>query len=115
MSIPMIVCIKFENMYYSLFPIKLGWCSGRLARPVPLCLHAYAITRRGARKLVKYFEPCGMAIDWQVVIMGKNKWITYRTANPWSYQNNLNSKYPRSHDFTQGIFHQVRIGSFNGH
>jgi hypothetical protein len=31
----------------------LGWCEGRLARPVPLCAHAYAVTRRGARKLVK--------------------------------------------------------------
>lgn len=31
----------------------LGWCEGRLARPVPLCAHAYAVTRKGARKLVK--------------------------------------------------------------
>ena len=33
--------------------LYLGWCSGRLARPVPLCMHAYAVTRRGARKMVK--------------------------------------------------------------
>lgn len=26
--------------------LYLGWCSGRLARPVPLCMHAYALTRR---------------------------------------------------------------------
>tara|TARA_A100001015_G_C14974347_1_gene706560 strand:+ start:707 stop:1759 length:1053 start_codon:yes stop_codon:yes gene_type:complete len=96
--------------------LYLGWCSGRLARPVPLCMHAYALTRRGARKLVKYFEPCGPAVDLQLVIMGKNKWITYRTANPWSYQkSSLNERYPHPHDFTNGIFHQVRIGSFNGH
>lgn len=31
----------------------LGWCEGRLARPVPLCAHAYAVTRRGARKLIQ--------------------------------------------------------------
>jgi hypothetical protein len=31
----------------------LGWCEGRLARPVPLCAHAYAVTRKGARKLIQ--------------------------------------------------------------
>ena len=31
----------------------LGWCEGRLARPVPLCTHAYAVTRKGARKLIQ--------------------------------------------------------------
>jgi hypothetical protein len=78
-------------------------------------LYIILLFRRGARKLVKYFEPCGGAVDIQMVIFGKNKWVSYRTANPWSYQNNLNSRYPVAHDFTDGIFHQARIGSFNGH
>jgi len=33
--------------------LYLGWCEGRLARPVPICMHAYAITRRGARLLMR--------------------------------------------------------------
>jgi len=95
--------------------LYLGWCNGRAARPVPLCAHAYALTRRGARQAVKHYEPCGLAVDEQFVIMGKNKWLTFRTVNPWSYKNNLNEHYPRAYDQTHGIFHQLRIGSFNGH
>ena len=95
--------------------LYLGWCNGRAARPVPLCAHAYALTRRGARQAVKHYEPCGLAVDEQFVIMGKNKWLTFRTVNPWSYKNNLNEHYPRAYDQTHGIFHQIRIGSFNGH
>jgi hypothetical protein len=95
--------------------LYLGWCNGRAARPVPLCAHAYALTRKGARQAVKHYEPCGLAVDEQFVIMGKNKWLTFRTVNPWSYKNNLNENYPRAYDQTHGIFHQLRIGSFNGH
>lgn len=95
--------------------LYLGWCNGRLARPVPLCAHAYAVTRAGCRKLMNYFEPCGMALDEQFVIMGKNNWITYRVAHPWSYKDRYNSHYPHAHDGTHGIFHQKKLGSLNGH
>lgn len=95
--------------------LYLGWCDGRAARPVPLCAHAYAITRRGVRKAVQHFEPCGLALDEQLVIMGKNKWLTYRTVHAWSYKNKFNSNYPKPHDQTFGMFHQKRMGSFNGH
>jgi hypothetical protein len=82
---------------------------------VPLCAHAYALTRRGARKAIQHFEPCGLALDEQFVIMGKNKWLTFRTAHPWNWENNMNANYPKAHDKTHGIFHQKRMGSFNGH
>lgn len=97
--------------------LYLGWCNGRLARPVPLCTHAYALTRKGCRKLIKYFEPCGLALDEQFVIMGKNNWITYRVAHPWNYKDRYNSRYSHSHshDGTHGIFHQKKLGSLNGH
>jgi hypothetical protein len=94
--------------------LYLGWCEGRLARPIPLCSHAYAITRRGARKLIKYFEPCGLAYDWQLVLMIRNKWLTYRTAHRYSYEGNYKEGY--SNSFTRGIFQQMKAGgSFNGH
>lgn len=94
--------------------LYLGWCDGRAARPVPLCAHAYALTRRGARRAVQYFEPCGLALDEQLVIMGKNKWLSYRTAHSWSYKNKFKPNYPKDR-FTFGMFHQKRMGSFNGH
>jgi len=97
--------------------LYLGWCEGRLAKPVPLCTQAYAVTRRGASKIMKYYEPCGKAVDEQFVIMVKNNWITYRRAHTWSYKNRYNSNYPRAHDSTFGIFHQKKhaLASLNGH
>jgi hypothetical protein len=94
----------------------LGWCEGRTARPVPLCTHAYALTRRGAKKLVKFIEPCGMALDEQFVIMAKNNFISWRRAYGHSYKE-LNDKYRgRYGEKTYGIFHQNKaLGSINGH
>ena len=93
----------------------LGWCRGRFANPVPLCAHAYAMTLAGARKAIKYIEPCGLALDEQFVIMGKNHWLTYRTAHTYNYENKFNSDYPKHPDSTVGIFHQKHMGSLNGH
>ena len=95
--------------------LYLGWCEGRNARPVPLCSHAYALTRGGTRKLVHYYEPCGKAIDEQFVIMAKNNWISYRKVNPSSYKSNYRENYPIFNEKTFGIFHQKNIGSLNGH
>jgi hypothetical protein len=97
--------------------LYLGWCEGRLARPVPLCTQAYAVTRRGARKLVKYFEPCGPGIDEQMVRICKNNWLSYRRVNDYSYKKNLKPNYPRPGDKTYGIFHQNKhdFVSINNH
>jgi hypothetical protein len=96
--------------------LYLGWCEGRTARPVPLCMHAYAITRNAARKLVKYLEPCGRAIDEQLVILVKNNWISYRRAHPYSYKK-MRSDYNPYGDKTNGIFRQCKnqCGSINHH
>jgi len=95
--------------------LYLGWCEGRNAKPIPLCSHAYALTRRGARKVIEHYEPCGLAIDEQFVIMARNKWLTYRPAHSWSYKDRFNSNYPVAHDKTFGIFHQKKLGTLNGH
>lgn len=94
----------------------LGWCEGRAAKPVPLCAHAYALTRRGARKLVQYLEPCGRALDEQFVILAKNNLITWRRAYGHSYKD-LNEKYQNKYgEKTFGMFHQNKaLGSINGH
>ncbi len=95
--------------------VYLGWCEGRSARPVPLCSHAYAITRAGARQMVKHFEPCGYAYDWQLVTLVRNKWLRFRTAHLFSYQGNyLDGRGGTG--FTRGIFQQsLGYDSFNGH
>lgn len=96
--------------------LYLGWCEGRAARPVPLCSHAYAITRASAAKLIKYLEPCGRAIDEQLVILAKNGWLRYRRASPQSYRN-VRPDYNPWGDKTGGIFRQNKymLGSINGH
>lgn len=88
--------------------IYLGYCEGRLARPVPLCSHAYAITRKSARKLMKYWEPCGLAIDEQFVVMAKNKWITYRRVDRGKYDKKARQDYSCHGDKTWGIFRQCK-------
>lgn len=98
--------------------VYLGWCEGRAARPVPLCSHAYAVTREGAKKLVQYFEPCGRAVDEQFVIMMKNNWLKYRRAHGYSYgKNMIRSDFPCFGDKTFGIFRQCKYlyGSLIGH
>ena len=51
-----------------------------------------------------------------MVILCKEGILTYRRALPWSYKE-LNSDlgYPVQADHTFGIFHQKKMGSFNGH
>jgi hypothetical protein len=107
---------EFQQMNTDI--LFLGWCEGRSARPVPLCTHAYALTRRGARKIVRYLEPCGMALDEQFVIMARNNFITWRRAATHSYSHaSLNDKYKSlGGEKTYGIFHQNnQLGSINGH
>jgi hypothetical protein len=95
----------------------LGWCEGRAAAPVPLCAHAYALTRSGAEKLIDKIEPCGRAVDEQFVIIAKNNWIKYRRAFPHSYKNNQRPDFNSYGDKTFGIFRQNKylMGSINGH
>jgi hypothetical protein len=97
--------------------LYLGWCEGKAARPIPLCAHAYAMTRRGVRKAVQHYEPCGPAIDWQFVSMIRHFDLSYRRVHGWSYKNRFNSEYPKKHlfDITIGIIHQKRMASLNGH
>ncbi len=106
---------EFSDMKVDL--LFLGWCEGRAAKPVPLCTHAYALTRRGARKLVQYLEPCGRALDEQFVILAKNNLIFWRRAYGHSYKAQ-NEKYKSLYgEKTYGIFHQNKaaLGSINGH
>jgi hypothetical protein len=93
--------------------LYLGWCEGRLAKPVPLCTHAYAVTRVGAKKLINLLEPCGAALDEQFVMMAKNNWISYRTTDGSGGHHRVKLNGTMSKD--KGLFYQKRLGSLNGH
>jgi hypothetical protein len=43
----------------------LGWCYGKGLRSMPMCAHAYVITRHMAKILLENWEPCGAAVDAQ--------------------------------------------------
>ncbi len=93
--------------------LYLGWCEGRLAKPVPLCTHAYAVTRVGATKLINLLEPCGAALDEQFVVMAKNNWISYRITDGSGAHHRVRLNGTMSKD--KGLFYQKRLGSLNGH
>ena len=106
--------------------VWLGWCNGRwtMAGP-PLCLHAYALSRLGAIKAHRSFKMCGAAVDEQVVTMAKMGILRWRKAfdyhfRGWKILNEdynpaVNKAYTKSADPTEGIFHQKKLGSYNGH
>lgn len=91
-----------------------------LKTPQPLTTHAYAVTRAGVRKLMKYYEPCGASVDLQFAIMNHQNHFTYRRAHNSSYLQSYISGKPivngRCGD-TLGMFIQNKktLGTLNGH
>ena len=78
-------------------------------------IYLQAISRIGANKMMRFYEPCGKAIDEQFVMFAKNNFISYRKANRWSYQNMKKDYIPLDRK-TDGIFRQnKRIASINNH
>lgn len=77
------------------------------------------MNRRSAAKLVHYLEPCGRAVDEQMVIFAKNNFISYRRAHPQSVRSINETLLQRTLGPAKhfGIFRQCRAqcGSFNGH
>jgi hypothetical protein len=63
------------------------WCSGEgqisdanHQQKGRMCTNGYAVTRRGARKMMMYYEPCGQDIEDQILLMINNKWVSGRRA-----------------------------------
>ena len=92
--------------------LYLGWRDARNVSSTPPSPYAYAITRRGARIAVKYFDPCRPALDEQFAIMMRHKWLTYRTASPTTYNSthheSSNSSSDQFQSCSHGIFRQRR-------
>ncbi len=95
----------------------LGWCYGR--RGIPMCLHAYALTRAGVQKLVQRWDVCSNeAIDGQLKNLANEPGLfTWRKAAESSYIKDLREGFEDNpHYFTRGIFVQKNgLVSFNHH
>jgi hypothetical protein len=100
-----VLAVELANMNTDL--LYLGWCETRISS-FPMCTHAYALTREGARKLVSHFDICSkLPIDLQLEALSKDNIFTLRLAFPQSYTR-------ASDQHRQGIFLQnKKLKSFN--
>ena len=85
--------------------LYLGW-RGKTAGKNIVFSYAYAITRRGARLAVNYFDPCKPDVDHQLSNMVKRNWLTSRKASPANFEQK-NSTDTKKYGDTQGIFLQI--------
>lgn len=85
----------------------LGYCDYKITKPMPICTHAYAITRDAAKVLTQHFDSCGLPVDIQIAIMCKNNRITCTKVNMKGVKHN--NKYPRKGDKSWGYVHQADI------
>jgi predicted phosphohydrolase len=94
----------------------LGWCYGR--KYMPMCTHAYALTRDGVAKILKYFDTCySHAIDAQLRHLAEQSVFTWRKPFDQSYHGNLKEGFEDNPNyFTRGLFVQKKgFVSFNHH
>ena len=70
---------EFTNMTTDL--LVLGWRDTRPAHNLLASSFAYALTRRGARIAVKYFDPCGHILDLQLSNMARQGRLSHRSLD----------------------------------
>ena len=93
----------------------LGWCYGR--RGMPMCTHAYALTRAGVKKILPEWDSCSSySIDGQWKNMVNDGVFTWQKAAPSSYADLNEGFIDNPNYFTRGIFIQKNgFVSFNHH
>ena len=123
---------ELDNMQVNKIDLLfLGWCYGKGLRSMPMCAHAYVITRHMASILLENFEPCGVAIDAQWHALDRRKMIKWAKAHPESYNGTTESTLqdvldgraamqtvlnnPNDAEYFRGMFQQGKMGSFNAH
>lgn len=97
----------------------LGWCYGG-GRRMPMCTHAYAVSRRGAKKMVEEWDTCSTSsIDGQWKAMAQHGLFTWSKANLelLKAQGRIAPGFEDSPGFfTRGVFVQKNgFVSFNHH
>ena len=70
---------EFSNMTTDL--LVLGWRDTRPTHDLLASSFAYALTRRGARIAMKYFDPCGHNLDLQLSTMARHGRLSHRSLN----------------------------------
>ena len=95
--------------------VFLGWCYGR--RQMPMCTHAYILSREGAKKMIDNWDICSsVAIDRQWRQLSSEGIISWRKADPRSYSELRPGFEDNPAYFTRGIFTQKKgLVSFNFH
>ena len=94
----------------------LGWCYA--GRRVPMCLHAYMLTRSGVSKLLEHWNVCDEnAIDAQLRYLVESGIISWGKVDESSYKDDLKDAFiDNPMYFTHGIFTQKKgVVSFNHH
>lgn len=93
----------------------LGWCYGR--KYMPMCTHAYAITRAALSRIVPQFDICSsQAIDAQLKHLSDAGVFSWSKPKPESYKNVKEGFEDNPDYFTRGIFVQKKgLVSFNHH
>lgn len=92
-----------------------GWCYGR--RHVPMCMHAYGITRGATKKVVELWDICSSdAIDSQIKALAMDGTISWQKAPEESYADLKPGFFDNPAYFTRGLFVQKKgFVSFNHH
>ena len=94
---------ELRNMETDL--VFLGWCYGK--RHMPMCTHAYLLSRNGAKRMVENWDVCNPgAIDGQWRLLANDNVFTWRKAHPTSYKDVKPGFEDHPDYFTRGIFVQ---------
>lgn len=109
-SIEMTSILRSELSNMTTDLVQLGWCDSSQQPPqhqqshshtkkfphlTHSCMYAYAVTRRGVRQLVKYFDVCSaQSLEEQVRSFTKYGWLTTRQARVGSYSHLPRVEHP---------------------
>ena len=97
----------------------LGWCC-EYRDMMPMCTHAYAVTRAGVKKILAAYNICSPEpIDVDLRVMALNRVFSWQKARPESYSDRFeafaNFSINTETSDTRGIFVQKKgFASLNG-
>ena len=93
----------------------LGLCYENTNQTImPICLHAYAITRKGVKKLLRAWDICTLlSVDNEMKQIASQGVITWQQARPTSYTDRL-EEFRNESSVQKGLFVQKKgLGALN--
>lgn len=94
----------------------LGWCYGH--KRMPMCTHAYAVSRKGAKRMIEEWDTCSTSsIDGQWKTMAQHGLFSWSKVKMESYKDDIKPGFEDNPNyFTRGVFVQKNgFVSFNHH